>query len=45
MLTYAGVCSYVDGVRTPFLGEPNHANVTLFMTKSLSDEVEVTYAG
>jgi len=35
------IYSYVDGVRTPFLGEPNHANITLFVTKSLAESVEV----
>mmetsp|Transcript_47478 Transcript_47478/g.69593 ORF Transcript_47478/g.69593 Transcript_47478/m.69593 type:complete len:754 (+) Transcript_47478:88-2349(+) len=32
---------YVDGVRTPFLGEPNHVNVTLFITKCLTESAEV----
>lgn len=35
------IYSYVDGVRTPFLGDPTHANITLFMAKSLTDSVEV----
>lgn len=35
------IYSYVDGVRTPFLGEPSLENITLFMTKSLTDSVEV----
>lgn len=33
------IYSYVDGVRTPFLGEPSHENITVFMTKSLGQEV------
>jgi len=35
------IYSYIDGVRQPFLGEPNHANVTLFITKAFTDTVEV----
>jgi len=36
------IYSYVNGVRTPFLGsEPSHANITLFLTKSMTDTVEV----
>lgn len=33
------IYSYVDGVRTPFLGEPSLENITVFMTRSLSHEV------
>jgi len=39
------IYSYIDGVRTPFLGEPNHANVTMFLTKAFTDSVEVIRDG
>ncbi|KAJ1490838.1 hypothetical protein T484DRAFT_1934409, partial [Baffinella frigidus] len=35
------IYSVVGGKRTPFYGAPTHANVTLFLTKSLADSVAV----
>mmetsp|Transcript_12994 Transcript_12994/g.25950 ORF Transcript_12994/g.25950 Transcript_12994/m.25950 type:complete len:781 (+) Transcript_12994:66-2408(+) len=35
------IYTFVDGVRTTFFGDPTHANVTMFVTKSLADTVTV----
>lgn len=35
------IYSYVDGQIQTFYGEPTHANITVFLTKSLGESVQV----